>query len=175
MRLDVANLRDAFRPNEQHGGLAVRHDEGDLGPGQPPVHRRHHDVGLDRAKQKLKIDVAVLAEIGNALAGLEAERFQPVGDPIGLDVKFGEAGPASLEFVDDGVAPGFGKSSGLMNRLKPGIIMCREKQDSTSAILLEKIVADEELHIDYLETQLELMEKLGEELYSAQCVSRPPS
>ena len=38
----------------------------------------------------------------------------------------------------------------------------------------ENIVADEEKHIDYLETQLELMVKLGEELYSAQCVSRPP-
>src|SRR5919199_6359410 len=44
----------------------------------------------------------------------------------------------------------------VMERLKPGIILCREKQDSTSAILLEKIVADEEKHIDYLETQLEL-------------------
>ncbi len=63
----------------------------------------------------------------------------------------------------------------VLDRLKPGIIMCREKQDSTSAIILEKIVADEEKHVDYLETQLELMEKLGEELYSAQCVSRPPS
>jgi len=63
----------------------------------------------------------------------------------------------------------------VLNRLKPGIIMCREKQDTTSAILLEKIVADEELHVDYLQTQLELMDKLGEELYSAQCVSRPPS
>ena len=62
----------------------------------------------------------------------------------------------------------------VMDRLKPGIIMCREKQDVTTANLLEKIVADEELHIDYLETQLELMVKLGEELYSAQCVSRPP-
>jgi len=63
----------------------------------------------------------------------------------------------------------------VLQRLKPGIIMCRAKEDSTSAILLEKIVADEELHIDYLETQLELMDKLGVELYSAQCVSRPPS
>jgi bacterioferritin len=60
-------------------------------------------------------------------------------------------------------------------RLKPGIVMCREKEDTTSAILLEKIMADEEQHIDYLETQLELMDKLGEALYSAQCVSRPPS
>ena len=43
--------------------------------------------------------------------------------------------------------------------------MCREKQDATSANLLEKILADEEEHIDYLETQLELMDKLGEQLY----------
>ena len=60
-------------------------------------------------------------------------------------------------------------------RLKPGIVMCREKEDSTSANILEKIMADEEQHIDYLETQLELMDKLGVELYSAQCVSRPPT
>ena len=53
-------------------------------------------------------------------------------------------------------------------------MMCREKGDATSATLLEEILADEELHIDYLETQLELMGKLGEELYLAQCVSRPP-
>jgi bacterioferritin len=59
-------------------------------------------------------------------------------------------------------------------RLKPGIIMCREKQDATSANILERIMADEEQHIDYLETQLELMDKLGEALYSAQCVARPP-
>jgi bacterioferritin len=63
----------------------------------------------------------------------------------------------------------------VVNRLKPGIIMCRAKEDSTSAVLLERIEADEEKHIDYLETQLELMDKLGEELYAAQCVSRPPS
>ncbi|WP_431240382.1 bacterioferritin [Mycolicibacterium aichiense] len=59
-------------------------------------------------------------------------------------------------------------------RLKPAIIVCREKLDSTTANLFEEIVADEEHHIDYLETQLELMDKLGVELYSAQCVSRPP-
>ncbi|HME48872.1 bacterioferritin [Mycobacterium sp.] len=59
-------------------------------------------------------------------------------------------------------------------RLKPGIVMCRDKQDSTSATLLERIMADEEKHIDYLQTQLELMDKLGEALYAAQCVSRPP-
>jgi bacterioferritin len=40
---------------------------------------------------------------------------------------------------------------------------------------LEGILANEEDHIDYLETQLQLMDKLGVELYSAQCVSRPPT
>ena len=62
----------------------------------------------------------------------------------------------------------------VLARLKPGVVMCRAKEDATSAGLLEGILADEELHIDYLETQLELMDKLGEQLYSAQCVSRPP-
>jgi bacterioferritin len=62
----------------------------------------------------------------------------------------------------------------VLTRLKPAIVFCREKEDSTSANLFEMIVADEEKHVDYLETQLELMIKLGEELYLAQCVSRPP-
>jgi bacterioferritin len=62
----------------------------------------------------------------------------------------------------------------VLARLKPAIPFCREKEDSTSANLFEMIVADEEQHVDYLETQLELMNKLGEELYLAQCVSRPP-
>jgi bacterioferritin len=63
----------------------------------------------------------------------------------------------------------------VVERLRPAIVLCREKQDTTSARLFEEIMADEEHHIDYLETQLELMNKLGDELYSAQCVTRPPS
>jgi bacterioferritin len=63
----------------------------------------------------------------------------------------------------------------VLDRLKPGVVMCREKQDSTSAKLLEKILAEEEDHIDYLQTQLELMGKLGDALYAAQCVARPPA
>ena len=63
----------------------------------------------------------------------------------------------------------------VKGRLGPAIVFCREKEDSTTAILFERILEDEEKHIDWLETQLELMDKLGEQLYSAQCVSRPPS
>jgi bacterioferritin len=63
----------------------------------------------------------------------------------------------------------------VVERLRPGIAMCREKADITSANLLEKILSDEEDHIDYLETQLQLIEKLGEPLYLAQLVDRPPT
>jgi bacterioferritin len=63
----------------------------------------------------------------------------------------------------------------VVGRLQPAIIMCRGKGDATSANLFEKILANEEEHIDYLETQLALIDSLGEQLYLAQCVSRPPS
>jgi bacterioferritin len=63
----------------------------------------------------------------------------------------------------------------VIERLRPGIVMCREKGDATSANLLEMILAEEETDVDYLQTQLELMDKLGEPLYLAQCMTRPPS
>jgi bacterioferritin len=63
----------------------------------------------------------------------------------------------------------------VVERLRPGIVMCRQKGDATSANLLELILADEEQHVDYLQTQMELMERLGEQLYLAQCVARPPT
>lgn len=63
----------------------------------------------------------------------------------------------------------------VLERLRPGITLCWEKRDITTANLLEQILADEEDHIDYLETQLELMDKLGEQLYLSQLVERPPT
>jgi bacterioferritin len=63
----------------------------------------------------------------------------------------------------------------VVERLRPGIAMCREKGDITTAKLLEKLLVDEEHHIDYLETQLELLTRLGEQLYLAQLVDRPPT
>jgi bacterioferritin len=63
----------------------------------------------------------------------------------------------------------------VVERLRPGIAMCRDTGDITTANLFEKILADEEHHIDYLETQLGLMDRLGEALYCAQLVDRPPT
>jgi bacterioferritin len=63
----------------------------------------------------------------------------------------------------------------VVERLRPGIQMCRDKGDATSAKLLEGILAEEEEHIDYLETQIELMDKMGDQLYMAQLVDQPPT
>jgi len=51
-----------------------------------------------------------------------------------------------------------------ITRLAAGIEQCR-KTDEGSRLLLEKILAEEEEHADWLETQLELIRQLGEGLY----------
>lgn len=63
----------------------------------------------------------------------------------------------------------------VVQRLRPGVTVCREKGDHTTANLFEEILADEEHHIDYIETNLELMDRLGEQLYLAQLVDQPPT
>ncbi|MGH3856648.1 MAG: bacterioferritin [Pseudonocardiaceae bacterium] len=63
----------------------------------------------------------------------------------------------------------------VVERLRPGIAMCRDKGHVTTANLFEDILASEEEHIDYLETNLELIGKLGERLYLGQLVERPPT
>ncbi|WP_028803224.1 bacterioferritin [Streptomyces sp. 142MFCol3.1] len=62
-----------------------------------------------------------------------------------------------------------------IDRLKRGVEVMRTKGDITSANIFESILADEEHHIDYLDTQLELIEKLGEALYIAQLIEQPES
>ncbi|MEV6206882.1 bacterioferritin [Kitasatospora sp. NPDC051914] len=62
-----------------------------------------------------------------------------------------------------------------IDRLRRGIVVMRAKNDVTSANIFEAILADEEHHIDYLDTQLELLEKLGEPLYLATLVEQPES
>ena len=60
-----------------------------------------------------------------------------------------------------------------IDRLKRGIKVMREKGDITSANIFEDILADEEHHVDYLETQLGLIEKLGEPLYLQNVTEHP--
>ena len=49
--------------------------------------------------------------------------------------------------------------------LRDAIEYCEKVRDYVSRELFEKILSDEEDHVDWLETQLELIEKMGEEKY----------
>jgi len=60
-----------------------------------------------------------------------------------------------------------------VDRLRKGVEYMRRIGDITSANIFESILADEEEHIDYLETNLELLAKLGEPLYIAQLIEQP--
>jgi bacterioferritin len=60
-----------------------------------------------------------------------------------------------------------------VDRLRRGIEYMRGVSDVTSARIFESILADEEQHVDYLETQLGLIDQLGEQLYLAQLVEQP--
>src|ERR1700760_3764797 len=60
-----------------------------------------------------------------------------------------------------------------IDRLRRGIEYMRSIGDITSANIFEEILADEERHVDYLETQLGLLDSLGEPLYLAQLVEQP--
>jgi bacterioferritin len=60
-----------------------------------------------------------------------------------------------------------------VSRLRSGIELMRSRSDVTSARIFEMILEDEEEHVDYLETELELVEKLGEQLY-LQRYAEPP-
>ena len=62
-----------------------------------------------------------------------------------------------------------------ITRLREGATYMRSIGDITSAAIFESILADEEHHIDYLETQLELIDKLGEQLYLANVTEHPPA
>lgn len=58
-------------------------------------------------------------------------------------------------------------------RLRGGIELMRSRGDVTSARIFEAILEDEESHVDYLETELDLFEKLGEQLYLQRCTDTP--
>jgi bacterioferritin len=59
-----------------------------------------------------------------------------------------------------------------IGRLNQGLALCRERDDGASEELLQRILVDEEQHIDWIETQLLLLEQVGEAHYLAQQMHR---
>ena len=57
-----------------------------------------------------------------------------------------------------------------IERLNRGVVRCAELRDAGSEELLEEILKGEEEHADWLETQLELIEQIGDAHYLAQQV-----
>jgi len=55
-----------------------------------------------------------------------------------------------------------------VKRLNEGIEACRAKGDNGTRALLEKMLGDEEDHVDWLEEQQRLIETLGEAAYLAE-------
>ena len=53
-------------------------------------------------------------------------------------------------------------------RLNEGIAHCREVGDNGTAALLQRILESEEEHVEWLETQINLIGQLGEAAYLAQ-------
>jgi bacterioferritin len=58
--------------------------------------------------------------------------------------------------------------SGTVPRLNKGIQLCRDVGDNGSEELLTRILVDSERHVDWLESQLELLRQVGEAHYLAQ-------
>ena len=75
-------------------------------------------------------------------------------------------GPLSIgETVREQLEADLGVERAALDRLRPGVALCRDKGDIASANLLERILGNEEEHVDYLETQLALLATLGDQLY----------
>jgi len=57
-----------------------------------------------------------------------------------------------------------------VERFNRGVALCRDLGDNGTRDLLEKMLVSEEGHVDWLETQLDLIARLGETAYLAEKV-----
>lgn len=76
-------------------------------------------------------------------------------------VNVGESVPEQFELD-------FALEKEAIERLNRGIELCRDTSDNGTRALLEQILASEEEHIDWLETQQDLIAQIGKENYLSQ-------
>ncbi len=69
------------------------------------------------------------------------------------------------ETVPEGLAADLAVEKGGRETLIPGVKACEEALDYVSRELLVEILSDTEDHIDFLETQIDLVRQLGEQNY----------
>ncbi len=62
-----------------------------------------------------------------------------------------------------------------VERLNRGVNLCRDEGDNGSRALLEKILQDEEEHVDWLEAQIDMIELIGLDNYLAQQIGEQPA
>ena len=78
--------------------------------------------------------------------------------------------------IGETVAEQFTSDLGLeyeaLKRLNEGIKVCDEEKDAGSRELLESILKSEEGHVDWLESQVELIKQVGEPNYLAQQIHK---
>ena len=117
--------------------------------GYEPLAKHYREESIDEMK-----DADELIERILYLEGLP--NLQRLGT-----VRVGETPKEKLELA-------LAAESEAIERLNAGIATCVGAGDNGSRDLLEKILAGEEEHADWLETQLELVSNLGESLYLSQ-------
>ncbi|WP_067831600.1 bacterioferritin [Actinomadura kijaniata] len=116
------------------------------------AHTRHESIDEMKHAERLTDRILFLDGLPN---------YQKIGTlRIGQTIE--EQLKADLEIELEAVA-----------RLRPGIDLMRSRGDVTSARIFEDILADEESHIDYLETELSLLRSLGEQNYLQRLTGDP--
>lgn len=110
---------------------------------------RHESIDEMKHAEKLMDRILFLEGIPNVQRLLKINIGETVKEQFESDLK--------LEFD-------------AVERLKKAIQICVDLKDHTSRELFEHVLEDEEKHIDWLETQLHLIEQLGLANYLAQQV-----
>jgi len=116
------------------------------------AHTRHESIDEMRHAEMLTERILFLEGLPNYQRLFPVRIGETVAEQFDCDMKI------EVEAVD---------------RLRRGIDHMRSIGDVTSARIFEQILADEEHHVDYLETQLELIGKLGEALYLQNVTEHP--
>ncbi len=119
-----------------------------------------HNWGFERLHQKIRTES--IEEMQHAEALIERILFlegTPNVTRLGK-ISVGDSVPRQLE-------SDLQLELEAVRRLNAAIATCREAGDNNTRALLEGILHDEEAHVDWIESQIELIRQVGEQGYLA--------